>query len=616
MNSRRMTLNKQESDVLRYFIKKSYFNQRSLAEETGLSVGTVNKSIKKLLLSGYLTEDMQLTQKANAYIKHCVPQRAIILAAGYGMRMVPINMETPKALLTINGEVMIERTIRQLRETGIQEIYVVVGFLKEMFEYLIDDFGVKLIVNSEYGEKNNLYSLWKAINKVNTLSNTYIVPSDIWCEKNPFSQHEMYSWYMVSDLIDEDSEVRVNRKNELVKTSNAGNAMIGISYLTDDTADVVRNRVEDFAKKEEYDNVFWETALYKGDKMLVQARVVHNRDYIEFNTYEQLRDYDSQSAQLKNDEIDIISVVMHCRTDDVKNIEILKKGMTNRSFQFSVHGEKYIMRIPGEGTDQLINRRQEADVYKAISGLGFCDDPVYLDSKKGYKITKFLSGVRSCNSKNEDDVKKCMKKLKKLHDMNLKVGHTFDIYGMIDFYEKLWNGQPSVYRDYEKTKDQVIELKPFIEKTRDQWCLTHIDAVPDNFLFYHEDSGKDYKSNKAADVGKENKKERLQLTDWEYSGMQDPHVDIAMFAIYCYYDKEQTDHLIDIYFDGRCSDKVRCKIYCYVSICGLLWSNWTEFKSKQGVEFGEYGLTQYRYAKDFYKYAKKMMAEMGGEKDV
>jgi thiamine kinase-like enzyme len=84
--------------------------------------------------------------------------------------------------------------------------------------------------------------------------------------------------------------------------------------------------------------------------------------------------------------------------------------------------------------------------------------------------------------------------------------------------------------------------------------------------------------------------------------MQDPHVDIAMFAIYSLYDKARTDSLINIYFDNQCSKSTRLKIYCYIAACGLLWSNWCEYKAALGVEFGEYSLRQYRYAKDFYRY--------------
>lgn len=70
------------------------------------------------------------------------------------MRMAPVNSEIPKGLIEIHGEPLIERTIKQLNEVGISEIYVIVGFMKEMYDYLIDKYNVKLIVNTEYTTKN------------------------------------------------------------------------------------------------------------------------------------------------------------------------------------------------------------------------------------------------------------------------------------------------------------------------------------------------------------------------------------------------------------------------------------------------------------------------------
>ena len=250
------------------------------------------------------------------------------------------------------------------------------------------------------------------------------------------------------------------------------------------------------------------------------------------------------------------------------------------------------MRIPGEGTERLISRKNEAQVYEAISGKGLCDDPVYINPDNGYKITAYLENVRVCDSDDILDLQKCMKKLRQFHEMKLEVQHTFDLFGQIEFYESLWNGKPSVYRDYVRTKENVLELKEYIQAQPKDWCLTHIDAVCDNFLFYTKDG-----------------KEELQLTDWEYAGMQDPHVDIAMFCIYSMYDKTQTDRLIDLYFEYQCPDEVRTKIYCYIAACGLLWSNWCEFKRQLGVEFGEYSLRQYRFAKEYYHYAKERMTQ-------
>ena len=588
-------MNNSKQDILNNLIKEPFINQRILAAQTGHSLGIVNRSIKELISEGYLDEEIRPTEKALREAKEKAPKSAIILAAGFGMRMVPINTETPKGLLEIKGERLIECTIRQLHEVGITEIYVVVGFMKEQYEYLIDEYGVDLIVAPDYASKNNLHSLKTAADH---LSNSYIIPCDIWCEKNPYSRNELYSWYMVSDLVDDDSTVRVNRKQELVvqKEQAGGNAMIGICYLLEAEAAIVRERLEELGRDSRYDGAFWEETLYRKDRMIVTARVVHAADAVEINTYEQLREIDSDSSQLQTDAIQVICEALGAQQDEVTNITVLKKGMTNRSFLFSCKDKKYIMRIPGEGTDQLINRRQEAAVYQTIAGRRICDEIAYINPENGYKITEYLEGARVCDAEKEEDLQKCMKKLREFHGQKLRVDHSFDLFGQMEYYESLWEGTPSAYKDYEKTKAHVLQLKDYIEANAGERVLTHIDAVPDNFLFVEE-----------------NGKEEIRLIDWEYAGMQDPHVDIAMFCIYSLYKKEQVDHLIDLYFEGNCDDRTRIKIYCYIAVCGLLWSNWCEYKRKLGVEFGEYSLRQYRYAKDYYKIVQQELGEEGKE---
>lgn len=154
----------------------------------------------------------------------------------------------------------------------------------------------------------------------------------------------------------------------------------------------------------------------------------------------------------------MIGKALNAKSDEVTDITVLKKGMTNHSFLFTCKGKKYIMRIPGEGTDQLINRRQEAEVYHTIDGKKICDDIAYINPENGYKITEFLEGARVCDPSNYEDVKKCMKRLRGFHEMKLKVNHEFDIFGQMEFYETLWEGIPSIYKDYEKTKANVLSL--------------------------------------------------------------------------------------------------------------------------------------------------------------
>lgn len=577
-------MNKWKCDILKKLYFQKYISQRDLAEQTGYSLGIINQSLRELHQQAYINTEYRLTEKGKYLLEQSRPQNAIILAAGYGMRMVPINMETPKGLIEIKGEALIERLICQLQEVHIQKIYVIVGFLKEKYEYLVDQYGAELIINNEYSSKNNLHSLCLAETYI---GDSYIIPCDIWCKDNPFCERELYTWYMVSKAKSIESSVKVNRKMQInrIPDDETGNQMIGISYISKAQSEDFKKRLRTFNRERQFDNAFWEQAFFADKKNPVWAKVVEEGEVVEINTYEQLREFDSNSGQLKADALDVICKTLEVSEEKIIHISTLKKGMTNRSFLFECEKKKYIMRIPGEGTDHLIDRNQEYKVYQRLEGKGISDQIIYLDPANGYKITEFFQNARCCNPHQIEDVEKCMDKLRALHEMKLKVEHEFDLFQKIELYESFWNGEPSIYRDYEDTKKKVFSLKSFIDQHREENCLTHIDAVADNFLFIKE----------------QDEEEHVLLIDWEYAGMQDPHVDLAMFSIYSFYNREQIDKLIDIYFRGQCEQTVRIKIYCYVTICGLLWSNWCEYKRNLGVEFGEYSLRQYRYAKEFYR---------------
>jgi thiamine kinase-like enzyme len=243
--------------------------------------------------------------------------------------------------------------------------------------------------------------------------------------------------------------------------------------------------------------------------------------------------------------------------------------------------------MPGEGTAQLIDRKEEAAIYKTIMEENICDNVVYIDPDSGYKITEFIEGASVCDPFDENDVKNVCRSLE--HSMNGDL-----LWSMLLIYlGRLISMKNCVWgerSDYKITKERVFSLKTYIDAHVNRHVLTHIDAIPDNFLM----------------VGDE-----IRLIAWEYAGMQDPHVDIAMFAIYASYDRHQIDALIDIYFEDVCRDEIRVKIYCYISACGLLWSNWCEYKMQHGVEFGEYFHRQYQYAKDYYRIAVEEMTKIG-----
>ena len=101
---------------------------------------------------------------------------AVIMAAGTSSRFAPLSYELPKGLITVRGEILIERQIRQLRDAGISDIIVVTGYMRERFAYLADKYGVRLIHNPEYNVRNNSSSIY-AVREY--LRNSYICPQTI-----------------------------------------------------------------------------------------------------------------------------------------------------------------------------------------------------------------------------------------------------------------------------------------------------------------------------------------------------------------------------------------------------------------------------------------------------
>lgn len=567
-------MNIKEIEILRNINKD--FSQRELANRFNISLGKVNQIINKLKKEKFIDDNNNITLKTKNYFKKHHPENAVILAAGYGMRMVPINTEEPKGLLEVKGETLIERLIKQLHEVGVQDIKIVVGFMKEHYEFLIDKYNVKLVVNSHYKDWNNIYSLFLVKDDI---SDTYVLPCDVWFEKNPFSTVEDESWYLFGEEQVSGSNWQVKNNEKVRFNSSKGNKMIGLAYLNEMQGKNISKLLEKSIEEKQYAS-FWEDVLEDKKTFLLKGKLVSDNDHAEINSYEQLLDLDSGSTHLKNDAIEIIENILKVNKKDIHNIHTLKKGMTNRSFIFTVNNKRYIMRIPGEGTDKLIDRKEEYDVYQRVKKEPYTEKILYLNPDSGYKISEFLEDTRNSDANNIQDVKKSMSVLRKFHNQNYQVDHTFDLWKQIDFYESL-RKTASAYRDYEEIKDRVLKLKPFIEDNVTKWSLCHIDANYDNFLI--------------------DKNNNVFLIDWEYAGMQDPDLDIAMYAIYAGYTKEKIDQLINIYYENKVSNNLRYKIYAYVAVGGLLWSNWCEYKQSLGLDFGEYSLAQYRYAKEYSK---------------
>ena len=274
---------------------------------------------------------------------------------------------------------------------------------------------------------------------------------------------------------------------------------------------------------------------------------------------------------------------------EIEDMTPMKKGMTNHSFVFTCRGERYIMRIPGEGTDRMINRVGEKQAYDAIKGLGISDEVLYLDPKTGYKLSRYIENAETCDCNNDEDVVKMFGMLHRIRRMQLKTETTWDIFREMERYESLWQG-PSIYRDYEEVKRKILTLRPYIEAHQHEAYLNQMDPVSDNFLKVKNPDGT----------------ERIVLLDWEYASVFDDLFSLTGFCLYTGNDRAWVDRMIDLYYETAgetCSEEDRTLIYCYMAAAALMWTAWSEAKRFKGVDFAEYSMTQYRYAKDFYRYA-------------
>lgn len=276
-----------------------------------------------------------------------------------------------------------------------------------------------------------------------------------------------------------------------------------------------------------------------------------------------------------------LSNIFKVRSDDIISLEPVKKGLTNDSFTFSIRNDgKYVIRIPNADTSALVNREQETTVYSAIEGLYFSDEVVYIDPSRGVKITKFIDNAHPLDVYNLDELSLALLKLKLLHDSGVEVPHAFELLEIIDKYETL-RGNTSLFQNYESTKANILTLVACVNARNRKYCLCHIDANCDNFLITDD--------------------KEVRLIDFEYAGMQDPNLDIAMICLYSQLDRNMIDVIIDTYYGESIDDAIRYLIYAYVAIGGFIWSIWCEVKEGSHVLDNKYACSQYNYAMEYFQ---------------
>ena len=581
--------------LLREYMENSALTQRALAKRLGMSLGSAHALLADAERRGLIVPVTHaLTPAGHSYLTPYQVDGAVILAAGFGSRFVPLTYETPKGLLRVRGERMIERQIRQLREAGIRDITLVVGYLKERFDYLIDRFGVKLLYNPDYETKNNLSSVYYARHLFRG-RNVYLLSSDNWMRDNMYHSYEPGAWYSAVYQAGETNEwvIRCDQKNRISDVRIGGRdslVMYGPVYFSREFSEAFLPELEQAFSEPGTEQYYWENVyldLLHGVRgsgsvpPLFVNRQPADQVY-EFENLEELRLFDpSYRDHSDNAAMELLARVFHIPESGIHHIRRVKAGMTNQSFLFMVENRDYICRIPGAGTRRLLNRRQEYQVYQTIAPLGISDEIIYFDPETGYKISTYYQGMRNADPDSEADLVRCMALLRRLHASGLRVDHSFDLGERISFHEALCREQGEIpFEDYRQVSRNMQELLRFLETLHRPRVLTHIDPNIDNFVLSEQE---------------------IRLLDWEYAAMADPLLDVSMNAIYSRYDLDRAIRLLRLYLQREPDETETLVVWSYMALGGFLWSLWAVYKEQLGKNLGDYTLFMYRYAKDAYR---------------
>lgn len=271
-------------------------SQRELARETGFSVGTVNTTVAHLSEQGLLQDGCITAAGIDALEPYRV-KRAIILAAGFGERLVPITLNTPKSLVLVKGRRIIDSLLDAIVAAGIEQIVIVRGYLREQFDQLLYKYpNLEFVDNPDYNEENNISSVMKVRN---LLANSYVCEGDIILH-NPriIQKYQFQSNYCGVKCQRTDdwcfSEYRGRIRNLAVGGENCYQ-MMGISYWTEDDGSRLSGFVKQVYEAPGGRERFWDTVplQYYADEFDVAVRGCSFEDFTEIDTFNELKSLDS-----------------------------------------------------------------------------------------------------------------------------------------------------------------------------------------------------------------------------------------------------------------------------------------------------------------------------------
>ena len=276
--------------------EKEVMSQREISKLSGFSLGTVNKVITELLELELINEDNLITDKGIVALEPYRVKRAIFLAAGFGSRMVPITLNTPKPLVLVHGKRIIETLLDAVVEAGIKEVIIVVGYLGEQFEILKKKYpNIKFIENKLYNEANNISSAYLIKDR---LENAYVLESDLVLYNKKLIRKYEYQSNFLGMYTDRTDDWCFETKSGVITKQKVGGLdcyqMIGISYFNDEDGKKLKGDIDRVYNMPGGKEKYWDQVPLDicKNNYKIMVRECQKGDIIEIDTFNELKKID------------------------------------------------------------------------------------------------------------------------------------------------------------------------------------------------------------------------------------------------------------------------------------------------------------------------------------
>ena len=289
-------LTRKQFDLLEALAEaKRPLTQRELKERTGHSLGMINRTMKELSGFGF-AENGAITKAGLDALEPYRAQRAVFIAAGFGSRLAPITLNTPKPLVRVHGERIIDGLLDACLLAGITEIYIVRGYLAEQFDQLLYKYPmIRFLENPHFNEANNISS---ALVARHLFSNAYVFEADLVLSNPAVIKKYHYSSDFLAIKKDRTDDWCFVVKDGIIVEEKVGGLdcwqMVGISYWNAADGKKLEADIADVYASPGGRERYWEQVplVFRKEHYAVGVRACCDEDIVEIDTFRELKAID------------------------------------------------------------------------------------------------------------------------------------------------------------------------------------------------------------------------------------------------------------------------------------------------------------------------------------